>query len=599
MAAPKRVNPAPDYIADRGFSQPPIYLTDLDRCTPAGALSTEPRRHAWRTLPYSTGAFNGVMLLAGPETAAPPVTYPLNVRGWHAVSIGVHPFWSEPEGRQLEVQIKLSGPGPFTILSWPRVPFGGHAEHLHEHFWSVADLTGRHLEIAQPTARASSGDGLGAYLGQPARVAYVKLVPLTVAEVRAVGDDQARDDSRRLFAHQDAHGPHSAWRLTSAAEIRREVEPYRHTDFSRLYWECGSGDLMNYFTKLGRTPAHDGLDDFPRQSDRFNAESWRILHDRSIDPLRVAAEHAREIGLEFHASYRVAGFHYPPPLDHFTHGDAVYRRRPEWRGVDRQGRRTPRFAYTYPEVRDYVISLLREIVQYPVDGVCMLYNRRLPLVEYEPQLVEGFGSAHGVDPRTLDPHHPTWLRYRSGVLTQFHRELRAAMDEETRRQGRSRRLQISAVVAGSEAENLNFGVDPGAWVNEGLVDTLIPYSSATNFNSSVDAWADPRAIDYYVNLARGSNTIIAPNMMPRQVSPEQLRQRASGLYRAGVRHLFFWDCAGGSGRATYGDMWSALRRLGHRGEVENWRTGGEPSLASPRHDIHSLGDWNLRYQTPG
>ena len=97
------------------------------------------------------------------------------------------------------------------------------------------------------------------------------------------------------------------------------------------------------------------------------------------------------------------------------------------------------------------------------------------------------------------------------------------MDEETRRQGRSRRFQISAVIAGSEAENLNFGVEPGAWVNEGLVDTLIPYSSATNFNSSVDAWVDPRTIDYFVNLARGSNTIIAPNMMPRQVPPEHLR----------------------------------------------------------------------------
>ena len=155
------------------------------------------------------------------------------------------------------------------------------------------------------------------------------------------------------------------------------------------------------------------------------------------------------------------------------------------------------------------------------------------------------------------------------------------------------------MVAGSEAENLNFGVEPGVWVNEGLVDTLIPYSSATNFNSSVDAWADPRTIDYFVNLARGSRTIIAPNMMPRQVPPEHLRRRASGLYRAGVQHLFFWDCAGGDGRANYSDMWSALRRLGHRDEIENWRTAGEPDLTSPRHELRSLGDWNLRYHTPG
>ena len=590
---------AADFFGDRGFSQPPIYLTELDRCTPVGSLSPVPRRHSWRALPYSTDAFSGVMLLAGPETAAPDVTFRLNATGWHAVSIGVYPFWSEPEGRQLELQLKLTGSGPFTVLSHPRVPFAGHAEWLHEMFWDVVDLTGRNLVIAQPTARSSPDDDPGSFLGQPARIAYVKLTPLTGAEVRAVTTDRAASKTQRLFAHQDAHGPHSAWRLTSAAEIQREVEPYRHTDFSRLYWECGSGDLMNYFTQIGRIPAYDGLEDFGRQADRFNAESWRILRDRGIDPLRVAADHARDVGIEFHASYRVAGFHYPPPLDHFNHGDAVFDRRPEWRGVDREGRRTPRFAYTYPEVRAYVISLLREVAQYPVDGICMLYNRRLPLVEYEPQLVEGFRTAHGVDPRTLDSHDPAWLRYRTGVLTQFHRELRAAMDEETRRQGRSRRLEISAVVASSEAENLEFGVDPRAWVDEGLVDTLIPYSSARNFNSSVDAWADPRAVDYFINVARGSNTIVAPNMMPRQVSPEHLRRRAAGLYRAGVQHLFFWDCAGGSGRANYADMWSALRRLGHKDEIEGWRAGGEPDLASPRHEMHSLGDWNLDYQTPG
>ena len=593
------IRPTPDFIADRAFSQPPIYLTDLDRCTPSSALTPESRRHTWRTLPYSTDAFSGVMLLAGPETAAPSVTYPLNADGWHAVSIGVHPFWSEPEGRQLEVQLKLTGPSPFTVLSWPRVPFGGHTEHLHEHFWGVADLAGRNLVIAQPTARASPGDGPGSFLGQPTRIAYVKLVPLTPAEVRAVAADRTQDDTRRLFAHQDAHGPHSAWRLTSAAEIQREVEPYRHTDFSRLYWECGSGDLMNYFTQIGRVPTHDGLEDFPRQSDRLNAESWRILRNRAIDPLQVAAEHAREVGLEFHASYRVAGFHYPPPLDHFTHGDSIYKRRPEWRGVARDGDRTPRFAYTYPEVRAYVISLLREVVQYPVDGVCILYNRRLPLVEYEPRLIEGFRSAHGVDPRTLDPMDPTWLRFRSGVLTQFHRELRAAMDEESRRQGRSRRIQISAVVMSSEAENLKVGVDLKSWVNEGLVDTLIPYTSVPSLDSSADAWADPDCVAYFVDVARDSNTLIAPNMLPRQVSPERLRRRAAGLYRAGVQHLFFWDCAGGSGRANYGDMWSALRRLGHREEIENWRSAGEPGLASPSHELRTLADWNLAYHTPG
>ena len=86
-----------------------LYLTDLDRCQPQSALSRKPLPGHWRLLPYETdqhpsGAFlsnvrqltfqgkragegyfsrdgqrlKGVMLVAGHETDAPEVTYPLH-----------------------------------------------------------------------------------------------------------------------------------------------------------------------------------------------------------------------------------------------------------------------------------------------------------------------------------------------------------------------------------------------------------------------------------------------------------------------------------------------------------------------------------------
>ena len=169
----------------------------------------------------------------------------------------------------------------------------------------------------------------------------------------------------------------------------------------------------------------------------------------------------------------------------------------------------------------------------------MLYNRRLPAVEYELQLVEGFSRAPGLDPRTLDPADETWLHYRSRVLPRIHREFRASMDEEARTQSRGERFQISVVVMSSEAENLRLGIDLKAWIGEGPVDMLIPYTAVPNLDSSADAWADPRSIAFFVNLARNTQTLIAPNMLPRQVSPGHLRRPASGLYRAGVLDLFF------------------------------------------------------------
>ena len=66
-----------------------------------------------------TDTLSGVILLAGPETAAPTITYPLNVRGLYAVSIGVLPITSAEKGNQLTVLLKRSGDDTFTLLLLP------------------------------------------------------------------------------------------------------------------------------------------------------------------------------------------------------------------------------------------------------------------------------------------------------------------------------------------------------------------------------------------------------------------------------------------------------------------------------------------------
>ena len=42
------------------------------------------------------------------------------------------------------------------------------------------------------------------------------------------------------------------------------------------------------------------------------------------------------------------------------------------------------------------------MAEYPINGVCILYNRRPPLVAYETPLIEGFKSRYGFDPREMD-----------------------------------------------------------------------------------------------------------------------------------------------------------------------------------------------------
>ncbi|MBI3941845.1 MAG: hypothetical protein HY326_02440, partial [Chloroflexi bacterium] len=75
---------------DTNPTSAPLYLTDMDQCRPQSALSTGPKRNHWRLISYKTEAFSGNMLVAAHETNAPEVTYPLHVKGWHKISLGVY-----------------------------------------------------------------------------------------------------------------------------------------------------------------------------------------------------------------------------------------------------------------------------------------------------------------------------------------------------------------------------------------------------------------------------------------------------------------------------------------------------------------------------
>ena len=571
-----------------------IYITELDRCQPQTSISASPRRHAWHAVPYGTADLSGHLLSAGEETAAPEVAVGLELKGWHRIYIGVY-----PEHRGIAaVEAKLSDDPCFTRLNmgaeW--APSSPHGHSVYELWWKEADLTGQELFLRQVCTPTGTSDEAAAVSCQRTKVAYIKLVPLSEEETAVLEAERKQSETRTLFAHNDAHGYLYLYGTATEAAVRNEIEPYRHTDFSRLYWECGSGDLMFYLGQAGRLPAADGIEDFERRGDRLHAETWRTFRERQLDPLEVALNAAHEIGLSFHASYRPAGFFYPSPLEQWNEG-SLYFTRPDLRMVGKDGRMAPRVSYAFADTRRFVIDMLLEVAQHPIDGVCILYNRRPPLVDYEPPLVDGFKAAYGEDPRQLADDDPRWLAYRGTALTEFHRELREALDDLAREQGRER-ITVSACVLNRE-ENLQNGLDLKRWVEEALVDTLIPYTDVPDLDSMGMAWEEEAAVRHFVELVEGTNCQLALNVMPRHMSAEAFRRKAAALYGQGVENLFFWDSAGPSGRANFSASWNALRRLGQREEIEQWIRQGEPSLAPVSVPLRRVGDYDLTYQTPG
>ena len=550
------------------------YVVDLENCQPRSALAKSARREKWRKISYQTESFSGTMLVAVEESDAPDVTYKLGRTGWHEVYLGIY---RKPFEAPKRVLAKMSGDPAFTILSG-RPGETDHQENwIDDIYFKTMNLEGQSITLRQVRLPAV----------EHAWVAYIKLVPLGPETSAAVLADRARFDTKRLFVHCDAHLMNETG---SKDEIVKYFEPLRHSDVSRIYWEAGGGDRVLFFSEIAgnyETPLHAARPVvFPRQVDRVWAQTWQAYRRNGVDPLRVAAEFSHEMGVELHASYRVGGFVYPPPHDEL-YGD-FFREHPDLVCRTRDGTPLPRISYAYPEVRRYVVSLFQEMARYPIDGVCVLYNRRPPLLGYEKPLVEGFQQLYGEDPRQLDEHDPRWLDYHGTVLTQFMRELRTALNEASQQADRPRRLEISAVVCRYE-ENRFHGMDLKTWVKEGLVDTIIPYSSSVRLNSYVPAWETADQIRPFLNLVEGTNCRLAPNLMPRGLSGSGYQELAQRLYALGIENLFFWD---GLERVR------KVLRLGHREEIVGRSRYPDDKIPAAMR-LKKLGRWELTTETPG
>ena len=522
----------------------PIYLTDLGLSQPQLALSTDRRKYHWQVVPYETAEFSGNMLIAGPETEAPPVALPLGVSGWHRIYLGLWSNWTEEL-----VRVRLSGDRSFVKVNREREQ-GSFADNysLDERYWKTADLTGQDLVLAQQTAGMS----------QPAYIAYVKLVPLDDEQVARLLADRGEGSNRRLICMNDGFSDFGRFRPTSREEIWEWLEPFRDTDFQKMFWCPGAGgDVLTYPSAIGSLTGSKTRD-YPRIVDRHIGESMQILAGTGIDTIETVVEYGHSVGLEVHISQRMEAFQCCPPFEDYFTGH-FYRDHPEWRCVDIDGREIARMSYAFPEVRELLIQVFQELAtRYDIDGINPIFNRGAPFVLYEGPLVDGFREETGLEATQLAEDDERYLRYRAGVMTEFMAELRRAMDEIGSARGRP--LEISAHVLNNAETNLFYGLDVPAWVEGGLIDNLISYP-----------WRDEEIdVGYFGQLTAGSPVQYYPEIMPRTMPAEDFRVRALQYYAAGADGLCFWDT---NGRHQRFKEWSMIRRLGHRDRLASWDDG--------------------------
>jgi hypothetical protein len=431
----------------------------------------------WSAIPYRAAGFSGVMLAEGEGPSLAPLTLRLHQKGVYRIWLGVYRHLA---GATFQIRVRLSADLCCQKVGLPKEAREGYPSclrsTLYEILWKEADLTGQDLILA---GFDSSSHEMGA-------LAYLRLEP-----IEKMAPKPERRVVHPLTITNDGHGIFGEVPHFRPEDLLESLEKIPDGSCVRtLIWGSGCGDVCNYPTTVG-TYLQGKVSNYWHPFNRIwssNLELWRKNGWNSLELLR---EYTRRRNWEFQVYIRMEAFAAQFPWDWTAHSDFFYAH-PEYHCLDRNGQRVGRLSYAYPEVQEHMLRLIREIADYGPDGICLCLTRGLPLVLYEPLMVELFKNKHHVDPRTLKESDPRWMAYQAEVITPFMRKVKNTLGA---------RQRLSAMVPGGRIDCERWGLDVATWVREGVVNDLLPVGQS--FNKQDVHYDDPDNLDfrYFSELA--------------------------------------------------------------------------------------------------
>jgi hypothetical protein len=281
----------------------------------------------------------------------------------------------------------------------------------------------------------------------------------------------------RLILNDDGHGGFYGGRLNSPEALRQLPQRFRGTHLWIYQWGVMLGTKVNYPSKVAELCGEGAPPEVlsqVRTGDRNLLALLTKLRSEGVDTLQCVAQGCHEAGLLCYVTiranpcYPMKAAGWPDESMARFYNCKFWWDHPEFRIVQKSGRQHVNLSYAFPEVREMKLSILREVLQRDVDGIDIDFLRHPPVLGYEEPLVKGFIAQYGVDPKTLPDNEERWLSFRCGVMTDFMREVRRAVNAAANEKKRS--LGISARI--DHGQYRQWGLDIETWMKEGLIDIL-------------------------------------------------------------------------------------------------------------------------------
>ena len=227
----------------------------------------------------------------------------------------------------------------------------------------------------------------------------------------------------------------------------------------------------------------------------------RPLIDAGVQPIEVMIDRAHMRGMKFFAKLRMSDWHRRTVKESGFVG-----RHPEFQNPSMVTR--PTLDYTHPEVRQYHLELIEELVRrFDLDGITLNYTR-----SWQCFPTEAGGERHG-------------------LMTEFVTSVRRLLDEYQQREGR--RLELCVITLPHLHLCRRFGLDVETWIRRDLIDIICTGNTGTSDpNMNHAPWATfcgESRCRYFPMLQ-----IVTPQSRSGVLATEHLRALAKGMYAGGA-----------------------------------------------------------------
>jgi len=478
-------------------------------------------------------------------------TIPANARFYYGVTETFPPFASI-QGGQL----------------YGRDPSGAGERVMQEFFAGQAD--GEEEATLKITA-----------IGGPLRITHLRLRSLTAAECKALDHPNDPKGNRRVVYNNDGFSGFGEkdWQ---PQDLFTQIDRFQGTDVKRLDVQTVSAGTVQY--PGGAVDFFGDGVKFSREFEANAAANYRKLEAAEMSLFPELLQRGRQIGLPVWGSVRVSAYYGDHPFGTVFNG-GFWRAHPEFqirkKNGDSIGGRG-QLSFAFEEVREQQINQLVDLAKLGCEGVTVDFLMP-PVLGYDEPLIKAFQEKYGEDPRQLSDHDARWVDLRCEVIGGFMRDLRIRLDEVEKKQGRELGVTVRLPAVGFR----ELGFDPKAWIDERLVDMLVPGFPDSEKWYDASPWVKMAAgsgvqiygnIEFFIHETAGSeltdaevNAGVQPGMQT-YYSREDYWRRAAELYRAGVDGLYLYNAFMHDAPTN-----PSLNQIGDKFWVQTWSEFKDPA----------------------